>query len=235
MRKPVAPKNVQSGEKMSKIIDLHTHSFLSDGALVPAELVRKATLRGYQAIAVTDHVDSGNLTLVLAQTMNSAKGLNRSRNIKVLAGVELTHIPPDLFPELSNKARDCGAQIVVAHGESIAEPVAPGTNLAALESDIDILAHPGMITPQEVKLAKKRGICLEISARKGHCLGNGHLVLLARKYGAKLVLNTDSHTGSELFTPELIRKVGLGAGLTEKELKEAFRNSKELVKKRFKA
>jgi putative hydrolase len=221
-------------QKVSKIVDLHTHSFLSDGGLVPAELVRKATLRGYEAIAITDHVDSGNLAVVLAQTLRSARDLSRSRDIKVLAGVELTHIPPALFPELSKKAREYGAQIVVAHGESIAEPVEPGTNLSALESDIDILAHPGMITPKEVKLATKRGICLEISARKGHSLGNGHLVKLARKYGAKLVLNTDSHSGSELFTAESIRKVGLGAGLTENELKKAFKNSKELVKKRFK-
>jgi histidinol phosphatase-like PHP family hydrolase len=234
MGQPRLRGNVQYGEKVLKIVDLHTHSFLSDGALVPAELVRRAKLKGYEAIAITDHVDSGNLALVLAQIMKSAKDLNRSKNIKVLAGVELTHIPPDLFPELSEKARDCGAEIVVAHGESVAEPVEPGTNLAALESDIDILAHPGLLTPKEVKLAKKRGICLEISARKGHSLANGHLVKLARKFEAKVVLNTDSHTGSDLFTLELVRKVGLGAGLTEKELRAAFNNSKELVKKRFK-
>jgi len=216
------------------MIDLHTHSFLSDGALVPAELVRKAELSGYEAIAITDHVDSGNLALVLAQIMRSAQDLSRLKNVKVLAGVELTHIPPELFPELSKKAREYGAQIVVAHGESIAEPVEPGTNLAALKSDIDILAHPGLITPKEVKLAQKRGIYLEVTARKGHCLTNGHLVRLARQSGAKLVINTDSHTGSDLFSPEFLRKVGLGAGLTEKELKEAFGNSRELVKKRFK-
>jgi len=216
------------------MIDLHTHSALSDGGLVPAELVRRARVRGYQAIAITDHVDSGNLSLVLAQIMKSAKDLNRSKNIKVLAGVELTLIPPDLFSELSKKAREWGAEIVVAHGESIVEPVEPGTNLAALESDIDILAHPGLITPKELKLAKKRGISLEISARKGHSLANGHLSQLARKFGAKLVINTDAHSGSELFTTGLIRGVGLGSGLTEAELKRALRNSKELVKKRFK-
>ena len=215
------------------MIDLHTHSALSDGGLVPAELVRRARVKGYDAIAVTDHVDSGNLSLVLAQIIKAAKDLNRSKNIRVLPGVEITHIPPDLLPELCKKARDCGAEIIVAHGESIVEPVEPGTNLAALESDIDILAHPGLITPKEVKLAKKRGIYLEISARKGHSLGNGHLVKLAREFGAKLVINTDSHSGWDLFTPELRRKVGLGAGLSEKELKKAIKNSEELVRKRF--
>ena len=81
----------------------------------------------------------------------------------------------------------------MAHGETIAEPVAPGTNRAALESDIDILAHPGLISEQEVIVAGEKGILLEISARKGHSLTNGHVARLAKNVGAKLVINTDAH------------------------------------------
>ncbi len=43
------------------MIDLHTHTTLSDGELLPAELVRRAEMSGYQAIALTDHVDSGTI------------------------------------------------------------------------------------------------------------------------------------------------------------------------------
>lgn len=128
-------------------------------------------------------------------------------------------------------ARNLGAKIVVVHGEAPVEPVYPGTNPFALQSDIDILAHPGMIREEEVKLAKTREIYLEISARKGHCLTNGRLVMLARKYQAKLVINTDAHKPDELLSEDLLSKVGLGAGLTEEELKEVFQNSVELVEK----
>ena len=107
-----------------------------------------------------------------------------------------------------------------------------GTNLAGLESDIDILAHPGLITEKEIKLAKRKGIYLELSARRGHSLTNGYVAKLAKKIGAKLVINTDAHSSSELFTKEILRKVGWGAGLSEKEFKGVLENSLSLVRKR---
>ncbi len=40
-------------------------------------------------------------------------------------------------------SKELGAEIVVVHGETSVEPVAPGTNNASVElSDVDILAHP---------------------------------------------------------------------------------------------
>jgi histidinol phosphatase-like PHP family hydrolase len=215
------------------MIDLHTHTILSDGALIPAELVRIAEIAGYKAIAITDHVDSGNMETILKQVIKVAEDLNRQDGIKVLPGVEITHMPPPLIPDMAKAARKLGAKMVVVHGESPVEPVRPQTNLFALRSDIDILAHPGMIKEEEVRLAKERGIYLELSARKGHCLANGRLAVLARKFQAKLVINTDAHTPGELFSEGLLKKVGLGAGLTEHELEEVFQNSAELVKKRF--
>ncbi|GAF74279.1 unnamed protein product, partial [marine sediment metagenome] len=49
------------------MIDLHTHSLLSDGQLCPAELVQRAKKQGYRALAITDHVDSSNLDLIVSQ------------------------------------------------------------------------------------------------------------------------------------------------------------------------
>jgi putative hydrolase len=215
------------------MIDLHTHTVLSDGIVLPSELVRYAEIQGYQAIGLTDHVDPGSMEVILKQVVRLAQDLNRVGKIKVLPGVEITHVPPPLIPDMARDARRLGAKIVVVHGESPVEPVHPGTNLAALHSDVDILAHPGMIEEEEIKLAAKRGIYLELSARKGHCLTNGRLAALARKYDAKLVMNTDAHRPKELFSKAMLRKVGLGAGLTEEEFKQALNNSAELVAKRF--
>jgi len=215
------------------VIDLHTHTVLSDGLVLPAELVRHAQIAGYEAIAITDHVDSGSLEIILKQLIRLAEKLKPVLEIRVLAGVEITHMPPPLIPDMAKEARKMGAKIIVVHGESPVEPVCPGTNLVALQSDIDILAHPGMITEEEVLLAQQRGICLELSARKGHCLGNGRLAMLAREYGAKLVMNTDAHKPSELFSDHRLRRVGLGAGLTQEEFERALKNSADLVAKRY--
>ena len=37
------------------MIDLHSHSTASDGALSPTELVKYAKEKGLEAIAITDH------------------------------------------------------------------------------------------------------------------------------------------------------------------------------------
>ncbi len=123
-----------------------------------------------------------------------------------------------------------GAQLVIVHGETIAEPVEEGTNRAALDSDTDILAHPGLIKEEDVLLAKTRSIMLEITSRKGHCLTNGHVAALARKHGAKLVLSSDSHGPEDLLTDALARQVPLGAGLSEQEVRGLEQNAEHFVR-----
>ena len=213
------------------MIDLHTHSLFSDGVLLPAELVRRAEHRGYRVIAITDHVDQSNLDFVVPRISEIAKALNRVMNIKVVPGVEITHVPPVYISELSIKARSLGAKIVIVHGETIVEPVASETNHYAVNADIDILAHPGLIAPDDVITAAQRGICLEISARKGHSLTNGYVAKLALEMGAKLVLDTDSHEPSDLITMEHALAVIRGAGLDADYAQIMFSNSDQIVQR----
>lgn len=213
------------------LIDLHTHSIFSDGELIPSELVRRAGVIGYRALAITDHGDHSNVDFIVPRMVAVCKKIADSFNIRVLPGIELTHVPPPFIRELAVEARRLGAKIIVVHGETIAEPVMPGTNRAALESPIDILAHPGLITDEEATLAAKNAVFLEVSARKGHSLTNGHVVNTAKRCRAKLVLNTDAHAPGDLITDEMAGKIALGAGLSEKEIETMFGNSEYLVKK----
>lgn len=199
------------------MIDLHTHSIFSDGALIPAELVRRAEFKGLHGIGITDHGDSSNIDFIIPRIVAIAEELNKVLKIKIIPGIEITHVPPELIYDTVKKARDLGAVIIIVHGETIAEPVAPGTNQAALEADINILAHPGLITEKEVIRAEQKGILLEISARKGHSLTNGHIVKLAKKIGAGLVINSDAHEPGDLIDQEEAIKIVRGAGLTEKD------------------
>ena len=119
--------------------------------------------------------------------------------------------------------------MVVVHGQTLAEPVAPGTNLAAIEAGADVLAHPGLITAEEVELAAARGVRLEISARKGHNMANGHLARLAERFGAEMVINSDAHDPGDLMSVDLARRVGLGAGLDDQAVAAALECSRSLV------
>ncbi len=211
------------------MIDLHTHSLLSDGALLPSELIRRAEACGYEAIAVTDHADVSNYEFIIPRISKACAAASSRNSIIAIPGIEFTHINPDDIMYLVNEARALGARIIVVHGETIVEPVTPGTNRKALEAPIDILAHPGLITEEEVLLAKKNGIFLEISARKGHSLTNGHVARLAQQHGAQLVLNTDAHEPSDLISIEQAKKIALGAGLAPGDFDELLKNSRSLV------
>jgi len=213
------------------LIDLHTHTLLTDGELIPAELVSRARVNGYTAIGLTDHVDASNLEWIAEAMLRAAEALNRHQTVTVIPGVELTHVPPSQILELAERARELGVPLVCAHGETTAEPVAPGTNHASLEAPIDILVHPGLITEADAQLAAERGIHLELSARQGHCITNGHVARTALAAGAKLVINTDAHAPGDLLTETAWHAVARGAGLTAEQAEAVARNSAALVEK----
>lgn len=213
------------------MIDLHTHSLFSDGELLPAELIRRAAVTGYKAIAITDHVDQSNIDMVIPRIVKALKSLKGHIPITALPGAEITHVPPALISSLVKEARQLGAKIIVVHGETIAEPVEQGTNKAAIEAGADILSHPGLISTEDLLFAKEKGVALEITSRKGHSLANGHVAKEAIKFGATLVINTDTHSPGDLITRETARKILLAAGIDENRIESVFENSKAIVEK----
>lgn len=213
------------------MIDLHTHSTFSDGELIPAELVRRAAKAGYKGVAITDHADPSNMFHIIENLLRFTAQAGPYLDCNVAVGVELTHCPPPLIPGLIEEARQAGAMLVVVHGESIVEPVARGTNLAAIEGGADVLAHPGLISPQDAELAARKGVCLEITTRRGHSLTNGHVAVLARQSGAKLVISNDAHAPGDFVLQDMRRMIALGAGLTAQECMQAEENAAAILRK----
>lgn len=211
------------------MIDLHTHTLLSDGELLPSELVRRALVKGYTAIALTDHVDSSNIDFVLPRIVKVSKILNKDWDIFVIPGVEVTHAPLEEIPVLVKYARKNGAKIVIVHGETVLEPVIPGTNRCAIEAVCDILAHPGNITDDDVRLAANIGTYLEITTRPNHSPANSHVISLAKRFGAKMVLNNDSHAPDDLISAESAGEFLTKLGLDPDEISQIFRNSEDIV------
>ncbi|HEX2185830.1 MAG TPA: histidinol phosphate phosphatase domain-containing protein [Chloroflexota bacterium] len=201
------------------LYDFHTHSFLSDGVLSPVELIRRAHVAGYAAVAVTDHAGPGNLELVLDQLKRECALASRHWPIVAVPGVELTHIPAASVDELARLARQAGAQLVVVHGETVAEPVEPGTNRAAVDSEhVDVLAHPGLLSAEDAARAAARGCFVEISGRKGHAFANGHVVRTGLAAGVAFLLDSDAHQPEELLTESFALKVLRGAAVPESEI-----------------
>ena len=213
------------------MFDFHTHSIFSDGELIPSELVRRAVFNGYEAVAITDHVDFTNMEHVLAGLKKFE--LREEGDIEVIIGVEITHVPAAKIVKAVKNAKDLGAELVIVHGESLVEPVESGTNKAAVSNPaVDILAHPGLISAEEAELAKKNDVFLEISSRHGHCLTNGHVARISKEVGAKMLLNSDLHSPDDFLTEEFAQKILLGAGLDYGEVRRVMdENPKELLKR----
>jgi len=212
--------------------NLHAHTFLSDGELLPSEVAVRYQSAGYKVIAITDHADYSNIKSVAKAVLEFCRKWPKNSGITVLPGVELTHLPPEQFKPLASYARKQGLKIIIAHGETTVEPVIKNTNKFALLADIDILAHPGMINDEDTKLAARRGVLLEITSRKGHKQTNQHVVKQARKFGAKMILNNDSHACDDIITPIELNQIGINAGLTQKEIDIIYKNTLAVIKKK---
>ncbi len=82
---------------LGKRIDLHMHSLLSDGCLLPSEIARRTAVLGHEAIAITDHVDSSNIENVIKALKKFIKEEGRAFGLKIIPGVEITHVPPKIY------------------------------------------------------------------------------------------------------------------------------------------
>lgn len=202
--------------------DCHTHTLLSDGEMLPIELVRRCAVLGYATVAITDHADSSNITELL-QAVRRIEDSAKEYGIELLCGVELTHVPPSRIPHLARRARAEGADLVVVHGETVVEPVASGTNHVACEcGEVDLLAHPGLLELSDAKLATENHVALELTSRSGHNRANGHVVRCAREKGCTLVINSDAHAPQDLMDKQARWMVARGAGLTEDEAENSL-------------
>ena len=172
---------------------------------------------GYDTVGITDHADMSNISRTIA-AIERIRCSSEEYGVTLLAGVEITHVPPQEIATLAELAKEEGADIVVVHGETAVEPVAPGTNLAACTCEhVDLLAHPGLITMKECREAAEMGVLLEITARGGHNRTNGHVVKMAAEAGCSLVVDSDAHAPGDLMTQRAREVIATGAGLSQAE------------------
>jgi len=210
------------------------HSFFSDGELLPSEIVRQCDVLNHEAIAITDHADASNIDELLKRMKTFLSLQGGSLPIKVIPGVEISYVHPDDIDKIAQYAKKRGAKIVVVHGETtgLHEPVYPGTNMAAVSSKyVDLLAHPGNISEEEVIAAVRNNVMLEITCRKTHQGGNQTVARLGQMHGAKLVVNTDAHNHQDYVTTEQAISVAQEAGVSDDNLYQAvYGNASEFLR-----
>jgi hypothetical protein len=114
-----------AGENATVILDHHTHTRYSDGALSPAELVGLAITNGCDALAITDHSDKGGSASV--EQLKDIVALRKQYpNFLLLTGIELNmpsydgreHVNVITVPEYESEILRKLGNLAEDHGKS---------------------------------------------------------------------------------------------------------------------
>ncbi len=219
-------------EKRPQRHDFHAHTYLTDGELSATDMWRHADRLEHRTLAITDHVAMEDPRPLLERLHAEARAWEGAPLV-TLVGVEISMVPPRRIAEVARAARQAGAEIVIVHGETPVEPVPIGTNRAAIEApEVDLLAHPGLLTEADAELARAHETVLELSARRGHSLANGLVAQRALAAKADLVVDSDAHTAEQLVPFGFARSIATGAGLSPSQVEGALGDAPRRLLKR---
>ncbi len=168
--------------------DLHCHSTVSDGTVAPAALIARAVRRGVDALALTDHDDTGGLA--------EAAAAARSQGIRLINGVEISvtwqgetvHIVGlDIDPE--NGALQSGLALTRAGRRERARRMAAAFDAlgigGTLEGSVRLAGNPRMISRTHfARFLCEQGRVRSIKEAFRRWLGDGAACFVAQQWAA---------------------------------------------------
>jgi len=197
--------------------DVHMHTVETDGRNTIEEMAEAAIAQGYKYMAITDH----SKNLAFANGLDDARAIehikriraanDRIEGIKIFAGIE-ADILADGSLDLSDSVLE-QMDIVIAsvhsHFNQTPEEMTARLLKAVGNPNTSLIGHPtGRILLRRdsyqfdidavLKAAAKQKVAMELNAYPDRLdLCDRHL-RLAKQYGVKIVINTDSHHTSHL-------------------------------------
>jgi len=192
--------------------DLHCHSDYSDGSNTIGEISSAAREKGYSYIAITDHSQSlkiakGVSIKDLGRKRAEIARLNRKfKDFRILYGVEVDIDSEGKidYPDKALKEFDIVAGAIHTGFKQSREQLTKRIIRACQNKYVQIIAHPtgrlwgardsyDLDLEAVFKAAAETNTALEINSFPQRLDLNGQNSRFARKMGAKLVINTDSH------------------------------------------
>ncbi len=131
------------------MIDLHTHSTISDGALTPTQLVQAAAQNGCRLLALTDHDHTGGLAEARAEAARYGIQFINGAEISVTWRHRTIHIVALDFDEHNNSLQTLLAQVRqgrIARLHQIAAKLAKHGIAGATEGALALAANPEMVS-----------------------------------------------------------------------------------------
>jgi len=197
--------------------DVHMHTIETDGRNTIDEMAEAARARGYKYMAITDH----SKNLAFANGLDDARAIEhikriraaseRAHGLRIFAGIEVD-ILEDGTLDLSDSVlaqMDIVIASVHSHFNQSSEEMTARLLKAIGNPNVSIIGHPtGRILLRRdaypydmdavLQAAARNKVAMEQNAYPDRLdLGDRHL-RMAKQYGVKIVINTDSHHTSHL-------------------------------------
>lgn len=203
------PKNIIDLKDIKA--DLHLHTRWSEGEFSVEEIALACKKMGYQYLAITDHsaglgVTHGLKEKDIPRYISEIKKVSRKLKIPILAGLE-ANIMADGSIDISDKILAKLDFVIGSIHSSFRQEKNHITErlLKAINNpNIDLIGHPsGRLIERRHALnidwdlvfqtAKKTNTIMEINAQPDRLDLNDSLIILAKEYGVRFVISTDSH------------------------------------------
>ncbi len=192
--------------------DLHLHTNWSDGRHSLLEMAKAGKELGYSYLAITDH--SKRLTIAngldekrLLKQIEEIKRLNEElKGFTLLTGMEVDILEDGSLDLKDEVLKELDVVVISLHYKfNLSKKRQTLRVLKAFDNPyVNIFAHPtarriNLRPPVEIDLekvfleAKERNIALEINSQPDRLDLDDKSILLAKKIGAKMVINSDAH------------------------------------------
>jgi len=173
------------------LADLHCHTVYSDGLSTPEKMAYEASLRGLHALAITDHLNSGeDVSQPKYQHYFERCSSIETEGLVIVPGIEVASLDGDVVCLLPS-FRFSGGSLLIRGGKTAEETI----DLVHGSGGLALAAHP----------FRKKGVGEKLSRLKfdGIEMGSPFCDEYARKSALALVGSSDAHT-----------RLGLGAFYT---------------------
>lgn len=197
--------------------DLHTHTLETDGNASVRDIVLEAKRRGYKYIAITNHSKHVRIAngmdekRLLAHVADIRKVSAKISGIKVFAGIEVDILEDGRLDLEDYALKELDIVIAAVHSHfALDEKKQTERIVKALDNKyVNVLAHPSgrLITTRTpitmdfekiFSLCAKNNIFLEVNTHGERIDLNDLHCRMAKKAGAKFVVNTDAHDIAQL-------------------------------------
>ena len=195
--------------------DVHMHTNTTDGRCTIEEMAQAARDLGYKYMAITDH--SKNLAMAFGlddqRALEHVKKIRAAKvdGIRIFAGIEVDILADGELDLSDSVLEQMDLVIASVHSHFNQEPQKMTERLlrAIANPHVSILGHPtGRILLRRdayefdmdavLKAAAKHHVAMELNSYPDRLdLSDRHL-RMAKEYGVKVVINTDSHHTSHL-------------------------------------